>query len=240
MAKKSQLASTGYQVIEDFLNPSECQQLLDNIQNYRNNNKLQEIFRPVRGRNLHYFVIRGDQIEKSLSNILQLYFGRVNQLVNDLVVDKLVPISNLTAGVNVNIIPPGDYEYRWHYDRTYITAILYLNEVQGGSTEMYPNNRIFLKNKFMVLQKLIDWVLNIPLIRFFLSNKVAIAPQVGRLAIMQANRCFHSVTPVEGVDDRINIILAYDYPNVEFPTEKRLDKYLYTRDKQKSTDPNYD
>lgn len=105
---------------------------------------------------------------------------------------------------------------------------------------MYPNNRIFLKNKFMVLQKLIDWVLNIPLIRFFLSNKVAIAPQVGRLAIMQANRCFHSVTPVEGVDDRINIILAYDYPNAEFPTEKRLDKYLYTRDKQKSTDPNYD
>ena len=239
MVNKTPLVSIGYQVIEGFLNPSECQKILDGIQDFRENNKLQEIFRLVRGRNLHYFVIRGDQIEKSLSNILQLYLGRVNQLVNELVVDKLVPLSNLKAGVNVNIIPPGDYEYRWHYDRAYITAILYLNEVQGGATEMYPNNRIFLNNKFMVLQKLIDWILNIPFIRFFFSNKVAVAPKVGRLAIMQANRCFHSVTPVEGDDDRINIILSYDYPDVEFPTEQGLDKYLYTRDKPKSTDPNY-
>ena len=156
MAYKTELQSKGYQVIEDFLNPSECQKLLDGIQDFRDNNKLQEIFRAVRGRNLHYFVIRGDQIEKNLSDIHHLYIGKVKQKVNELVRDELAPLSNLQARLNVNIMPPGDYEYRWHYDRNYITAMLYLNKVQGGETEFYPNNRINLKNKYMAVQKLID------------------------------------------------------------------------------------
>ena len=42
-----------------------------------------------------------------------------------------------------------------------------------------------------------------------------------------------------GDHDRININMAYDFPSVEFPVEKGLDKYIYTRDKQESTDPNY-
>lgn len=239
MAKETPLKSIGYQVIEDFFDPKECQQLLNAIDDFREHNEVLEIFRPVRKRNLHYFVIRGDQIENKLSSIYELYVGRVNDLVNELLGDELVPLSNLKAGVNVNILPPGDYEYRWHYDRAFITAIMYLNVVPGGATEMYPNNRLYLNNKFMGLQKLVDWLVNIPFIRYFLCKKVTIAPNVGRLAIMQANRCFHSVTSVGGQDDRINIILSYDYSDVEFPMDQGLDKYLYTQEEQDSSNPNY-
>jgi len=239
MANNTPILATGYQIIENFLKPSECQALLDSIQDFRKSNQLQEIFRRVRGRNLHYFVIRGDQIEKSLADIQQLYLGRVKKIIDELVGEELDPLSNLQARVNVNIMPPGDYEYRWHYDRNYITALLYLNEVQGGATEIYPNNRWYFKNKFMRLQKLVDWVLNIPFMRFFISKKISIAPQAGRLVITQGNRCFHSVTPVTGDIDRINIILSFDHANTEFPAESGLDNYLYTQEKQKSSDPNY-
>jgi hypothetical protein len=43
-----------------------------------------------------------------------------------------------------NITPPGG-EYRWHYDRNAATAILYLNEVPGGETEMFPNYRLVFR-----------------------------------------------------------------------------------------------
>lgn len=40
--------------------------------------------------------------------------------------------------------PPGG-EYRWHYDRNAVTAILYLNEVPGGETEIFPNFRLVFR-----------------------------------------------------------------------------------------------
>ncbi len=235
----SPLSSKGYQVVDHFIDHEECVRLLSAVRSYREHNQIVEIFRPSQGRDLRYFVIRGDEIKEKVPAIWQLYTGHVNAFVEDNLGQSLSPLANLHAGVNVNILPPGDYAYRWHYDRNFITAILYLNDIEGGETELYPNNRLYLNHRFLPLQHLLDRVLNSPPLLGLISKKVSVAPKAGRLVLMQGNRSYHSVSPVQGREDRINIIMAFDHPDTSFPMEDDLDVYLYTREQQASSDPNY-
>ncbi len=240
MTERSFFESIGYQVIDDYLNASTCEELLEIIATYRKHHELPEIYRPMKGRSLRYYVIDGKQIKKHLSRIWRLYKDGVNPLVNQLTNKQFLPLENIRAGVNVNIMPPNRSEYRWHYDRTTITAILYLNDVEGGETELYPNYRILLSNtKYMTVQRILDGFLHLKILRDRFGEKTQIKPRQGRLVIMRGNRCWHSVRSVRGENERINIILAYDLPGVQLPFEKSLDSYLYTQEKQTSTDPNY-
>ena len=59
------------------------------------------------------------------------------------------------------------------------------------------------------------------------------------LIVMQGDRCLHSVRRVEGVEDRINIIMTFDTPGAVFPVEKELDSYLYSKTSTPTFDPNY-
>ncbi len=235
----SQLETSGYTVNDGFLTIEECGQLLELIAGFRDRHDLQEIHRPTKHRSLRYFVIDGEQIRSSLSTIWGLR-RRTNELVNQLSSTQYVPLANARVGVNVNIMPPGHSEYRWHYDRNKVTAILYLNEVEGGETELYPNYRILLKNgRHMRMQRILDRMLQPKIIRNMMRDKIVIHPRPGRLVIMRANRCRHSVRAITGERERINIIFAYDVPDAQFPMEDGLDNYLYTRGEQKSVDPNY-
>ena len=232
--------TSGYQIIDDFLTLAECEGLLGLVSNYREKVELPEIYRPMKTRSLRYYVINGEQIKNNLSDIWKIYQGAVNELVNQLTGEQYIPLDNIRVGVNVNIMPPGRSEYRWHYDRTRITAILYLNAVEGGETELYPNYRILLKNGNQAqIQRLLDSFLQIRLVRNAFRKKTLIAPRPGRLLIIRGNTCWHSVRSVEGSKERINIILAYDIPGAQFPMEKDLDSYLYTQEKAISSDPNY-
>ena len=235
-----QLENVGYQIVDNFLSAEECQSLLGRINEFREENTLPEIHRPMKGRSLRYHVINGDQIQESLSGIWELYTGEVNDLVNESLGFPLEPLANTRAGVNVNLMRPNQSSYRWHYDRACVTAILYLNEVQGGDTEFYPNYRILLeKGKNTTVQRALDSFIQIKPIRNVFGNMVRVSPKVGRLVMMRADRCWHSVRSVLGESERINMILSYDFPGTEFPTEEGLDSYLYTQDEQRSTDPNY-
>lgn len=236
--KSSLIESSGYQVIDDFLSPEECESFLDLIASYRADHDLPEIHRVVKGRSLHYVVIDGQQIEIHLRRIWMLYHGVVNDLVNKLTNTRFVPLTNTRVGVNVNVMPAGDSEYRWHYDRNRLTAILYLNAVDGGEMELYPNYRILLRNNVRV-QRILDRFLQMRIICRVFGKKIAIRPRAGRLIVMRGNRCWHSVSSVQGEKERINIILAYDVPDAQFPMEEGLDSYLYTQEKQTSRDPNY-
>ncbi len=235
-----QLEKIGYQIVDNFLSLEECQSLLGRINEFREENALPEIHRPMKGRSLRYHVINGDQIQESLPGIWELYTGEVNDLVNESLGFPLEPLANTRAGVNVNLMRPNQSSYRWHYDRACATAILYLNEVQGGDTELYPNYRILLeKGKNTTVQRALDSFIQIKPIRKVFGNMVRVSPKVGRLVLMRADRCWHSVRSVLGESERINMILSYDVPGTEFPTEEGLDSYLYTKDEQQSTDPNY-
>ena len=227
----------GYILERNFLIEKECKVLLAVIEDYRKQNDIPEIFRKVNGRSLHYKVIDGIAINKSLPEIYNIYL-RVKKISSQLNGEQLYPLSSEKVGVNINITPPKG-EYRWHYDRNRLTAILYLNEVAGGETEFYPNYRIFTKHK--KLQKWVDKLLFYAPIRFIFGKRLSVKPEVGALLIMLGNQCLHSVRSVTGDKERINIIMAYDEKDKEFSNKEKLDAYLYedTKKLQFDSDPNY-
>lgn len=234
----SKLEKAGYLIIDHFATAQQCEEILDLVASYREKYELTEIYRPDKERSLKYFVINGEEIERNFPEVQKLY-KRVNQLVNQVGNYNLVPLSNKIPAVNINIVTPGG-EYRWHYDRNAVTALLYLNAVQGGEIELYPNYRIGLSNqKFTFLQKDLDAILKSRFIRDLLGKKITISPRPGMMILMKGDRCLHSVKAVEGNQERINIVMAYDSPEAQFPVEKELDSYLYTNAKQVSSDPNY-
>ncbi len=236
------LDNQGYVVEDDFLSADVCRQLLGSIDTYRRGIELAEIHRDaVGGRELRYSVIEGNQIRDSLPEIWDLYQGRVRELMSELCGAPVQPLNNTRAGVNVNIMEPKKSEYRWHYDRTPVTAIVYLNSTDGGQTELYPELRVLLKTPGIVrTQQLLDRIVATEPLRSMRSKKVVVEPKAGRLVAMKANRAWHSVRSVEGHTDRINIICAYEKLGATPTAQTSLDSYLYTTESASLKDPNYE
>ncbi len=233
-----QFEKRGYLTINLFDETEQCKEFLNLISSYREQYELTEIYRPNKERSLKYFVINGEEIETNLPKVWKLYKS-INQLINQVGNYNFVPLANKVATVNINIVNPGG-EYRWHYDRNRITALLYLNTVQGGEIEIYPNYRIKLNSqRFTFLQRYLDAILKHKFIRNLLSKKITISPLPGMMILIKGDRCLHSVKAVEENQERINIVMAYDVPEAQFPIEKELDSYLYTNNKQVVSDPNY-
>ncbi|CAG8500914.1 3374_t:CDS:1 [Funneliformis mosseae] len=237
--KKTEFLKNGYLVRDDFLSKEQCSQLLNHIKNFQNSEELPIIYRENSDRPLHYKVINGLQIKNSLQEIENLYRDRINKFICDISNLSLVPLNNEIIGANVNITPSGG-TYRWHYDRNSVTALIYLNEVDGGELELYPLYRITSPfNKFSFLQKALDLLLMSKPIRFVFGKKVSIKPIEGRLVVMIGNRCLHSVNSVIGSEERVNVVLSYDVLDNQDASNDNLDNYLYTQIKVTSSDPNY-
>ncbi|HEY1352933.1 MAG TPA: 2OG-Fe(II) oxygenase [Ktedonobacteraceae bacterium] len=227
----------GYALWDDFLASDQCEQHLEAIRQFKDQHSLQQIHRPMRGRSLHYAVIDGEMVEQHLPMVHQLY-QEMNRFLNEISPQTLFPLDEKKAGANVNITPPGG-QYRWHYDRNEVTALVYLNKVQGGEIEFYPHYRFFLKNRTLTrLQRWLDAFLRLSIIRNLFGRKIAITPMPGRLVLLQGNRCLHSVRPMEGEGERINLVLSYDIFE-RSPENKALNTYLYTQQDVTSSDPNY-
>jgi hypothetical protein len=229
---------TGIYLEDGHLTLDECTALLDSIASYRKEHADVRVERSDGARPLKYSVIDGVQVRKQLPAMTRLY-RQINELVNRISALKLVPLENERVGCNVNIMGPRN-TYRWHYDRNAVTAILYLNDVAGGETECYANYRMSLGNaRFSKFQRMLDMVLQPEPIRKIFGRHRVIAPKAGRLLVMRGDRCLHSVRPVTGGDERINIIMSYDLPGTRFSVDERLDGYLYSREKAHGSDPNY-
>lgn len=238
MENKGTFGKTGLLVIDQFLAPAECAELLSSIDSYRQTHTLPIIYRKEAQRSLNYKVIDGDQIQEHFPQLTRLY-SDVNRLASEKSSLQLLPLNNLTATVNVNITPPAG-EYRWHYDRNAVTAILFLNEVSGGEIEMYPNYRIYLgRRRHTRLQRWLDSLLRVRFILRYFGRMVSLAPRAGMLIIMRGDKCLHSVRAVEGDQERLNIIMTFDLPRASFPQESDLDPYLYSLKPTPSFDPNY-
>lgn len=215
-----------YCVIDDILSISECEKVLSKIENYRREHSLQRIRRKVRERSLDYFVIDGNQIVADLPDLCKIS-ADLNHLVNALDDLELVPLADLRAAINVNITAPGG-EYRWHYDRNRVTALLYLNEVNGGEIEFCPRYRWkFASPGLSFLQEVMDSALRQKWIRRLLTRTVRVQPMPGRLLVMRGDICLHSVRPVTGDAWRLNLVMAYDPPDSRYGKSEELDRYLY-------------
>lgn len=230
---------SGYCVLHRYAPAERCAGLLAQIAAYRAAHSVPTVERRERERSLRYAVIDGPAIRQHLPDIQRLYLEEVLPLVRRMSGADMVPLDHEKACVNINITPPGG-EYRWHYDRNAVTAILYLNAVPGGETEMYPNYRLWLGRwKHTRAQQALDRILIHPLARRLFGWKRQVAPRQGTLLVMRGDRSLHSVAPVGGSEDRINIIMSYDDPAVGMRAGATLDTYLYTQQAVGNGDPNY-
>jgi hypothetical protein len=208
------------------------------ISEYRRKHELPLIERASGELPLRYAVIDGDQIVESLPEVLRVY-EQTTRIVKKLWRGKVEPLVDRKVACNINITQPGG-SYRYHYDRNAVTAILYLNEIEGGETECYPDYRLPLaRSNYSTLQQKLDRVLQSRVVRSLVANQLLVRPRAGRLLIMQGNRCLHSVRPVRGETDRLNIVMSYDRPNAQFEVADDLNAYLYSSAPTSTTDPNY-
>jgi hypothetical protein len=228
----------GYLVVEEHLPAAECEKLLAAVTGYRNSHKVPVIERPSGDRPLRYSVIDGVRICEHLPQIAPLA-EKVNDLVNSLSGRTLAPLGDERVAVNINITSKGG-AYRWHYDRNAVTAILYLNSVKGGETECYPNYRVSVPGgRSSTLQRAADRLVQTQLLRRTFGRRVLVSPKSGTLLVMLGRQCLHSVLPVTGDTDRVNVIFSFDLPGKTFAVADRLNNYLYDGTSAAAGDPNY-
>ena len=222
-----------------FLSQSECSSMLESILWLMQNVPVPHVFRKCGERSLNYQVIDGHQIAEHLPAVTRLS-RRIQELAQEFSKIPVAPLANPRVAINVNITQPGG-EYRWHYDRNAVTAILYLNEVVGGEIEMFEDYRILLEShRFTLAQKVLDETLLSRIFRWiFSSRQHLIKPKAGELIIMKGNRCLHSVRRVRGNIDRVCIVFAFDTPGKRHSVDATLDAYLYSNEFLSTKDPNY-
>ena len=227
----------GVVVEPDFLSPEVCEKYCQSVLALDRAEGLPLIERRVRERSLKYKVVDGYRIADALPEIDDLS-RQVEEALERTCGPGLVPIDDVMAARNINVTPPGG-EYRWHYDRNAATAIIYLNEVPGGQTEIFPNFRLLLRGgHYQRIQLRLDDLVRLRIVRRLFGHQKLIQPRRGTLVIMRGNTTLHSVRAVLGTEDRISVVLAYDFPGQD-NRRKALNNYLYTSAPPVEADPNY-
>lgn len=222
-----------------FLPSSDCATIVNSVLSFKEKFPVPRVVRKFKERSLDYLVIDGHLIAKHFPEVTKLS-REVHKTVEEFARVPLAPLKNSRVAININITPPGG-EYRWHYDRNAVTAILYLNEIDGGEVELFENYRILLQsNRISSLQKFLDQILLTKFCRKIFSSKHRlIIPTPGDLLIMNANRCLHSVREVKGTNHRVCIVFAFDTPGKVHSVDADLDPYLYSDQAVSDRDPNY-
>lgn len=227
----------GCAVLAGFVDAETCAAFLADVAAYRAEHELVRVHRPSRDRPLRYSVIDGLAIREHLPAVHELHL-RVNGVVNELTGQQLVPLADPKVACNVNVTEPGG-SYRWHYDRNACTALLYLNAVEGGETDCYPDHRLLLGSaRWSPLQRWLDALYALAPVREAVGQLLTVAPEPGTLFVMRGNRALHSVRPLTGGPDRINVVMSYDVPGQTYDVAEQLDAYLYSA-ASAGGDPNY-
>jgi hypothetical protein len=215
----------GVEVVPAFLSSDECEDLLSAVADYRRTHELPVIFREERGRSLNYIVMEGWRFHEALPES-EAIVDRIRTRLESICGESLVLIDDARAACNVNITPPGG-QYRWHYDRNLVTALVYLNGVEGGETDLYPNYRIKWPWGWpRAMQSLLDRLLLNQGVRALAGHPTAITPAQGTFVALRGNTTLHSVRPVRGDEVRVNLVVAFDRPGSD-STRRTLNAYLY-------------
>ncbi len=233
------MTSSSLRLNKNFLSPTYCSRILHLVLSFKGRFSIPHVVHEFKERSLNYHVIDGKLIAEHLPAVAELV-DIVQKEIDQFSQIPVKPLSNARVAVNVNLTSPGG-GYRWHYDRNAVTALLYLNEVEGGEIEIFEDYRILLKSQhFNSFQKILDQLLLSKLSRWIFSSKYhMIQPRTGHLLLMKANRCLHSVRQVRGTKDRICVVFAFDVPGKTHPVDEGLDSYLYTEKSLTGKDPNY-
>ena len=216
-----------YLLLHDFLPAAECRKILDAVERCRKASSLINVNQNSVTSRKKFLTFNGEDIEENVPAAASLY-AKVNEVINRISGKEYAALENKKIGLSINVTPAGG-TFSWHHDRHEITAILYLNEVEGGGElEFFPNNRLLLKNK----QGLRKWLqLGCDAVGLVVSmavrTKVRVTPKPGLMCVMVGTRCTHRVRPVIGDRDRVCVIFAYDAPGKDFSRELTADYYGY-------------
>ena len=222
------LRKQSYVVVDDFLPAPECRELLHAIDQCKERIDLIKVNQLSVTSIKKFLTLNGEDIEENIPAASELY-TRVNEVVNKLSGGDYAPLENKQIGLSINITPAGG-TFSWHHDRHEMTAILYLNEVEGGGElEFFPNNRILLKNNRGGIKKWLQLGFDAAVLAVCLMTrrKVTVTPKPGVLCLMVGTRCTHRVRPVVGDRERVCVIFAYDVPGKDFSREMTTDYYGY-------------
>lgn len=215
----------GLEVVPGFLSSDECQVLLSAVADYRRTHELPVVLRQEKGRSLNYVVMEGWRFHEALPDSEALV-DRIRTRLESICAEPLVLIDDARAACNVNITPPGG-QYRWHYDRNLVTALVYLNAVEGGETDLYPRYRITWPwARPGAMQSLLDRLLLTTALRRVAGRPTAVTPAEGTFVALRGNTTLHSVRPVRGDQVRVNLVVAFDRPG-SLSTRRTLNAYLY-------------
>jgi 2OG-Fe(II) oxygenase superfamily len=232
--KKQRLAPI---VLRQYMDESRCLSVIQEIQTYRQSHQIPEIKRLCKDRSLDYGVIDGIKIKDHLPAITRIA-EEIQQEIIQILNVEVRPITD-RAAVNVNVTRQRG-EYRWHYDRNDISAILYLNSISGGELEFYSNYRFLLEGSNNGrLQQALDRLVQSKMIRNLFGKKTTLHPEPGMLLIFDGIRTLHSVAPVLSDEERICIVFAFDRADSTSKKNYSLDSYLYSENEWKDSDPNY-
>jgi 2OG-Fe(II) oxygenase superfamily len=225
----------GLAVVPSFLSDQESEGYCRTVLALDRDVGLPLIERRERERSLRYKVVDGLKIAEALPDI-DLLTLRVASVLERVCGPGLVLMDDPIAARNINVTPPGG-EYRWHYDRNAVTAVVYLNETPGGETEIFANFRILTRGRPR-LQRRIDDIFRLRPVRRLFGRLKVVTPKRGTLLIMKGDTALHSVRAVLGDRDRIAVVLAFDYEG-QHRRRDALNEYLYTGSDRSDKDPNY-
>ncbi|MQY22301.1 2OG-Fe(II) oxygenase [Nocardia macrotermitis] len=119
---------------------------------------------------IDYRLLTGDDIAEHLPWLFELHRTSFHRIAEEISGMSLDPDNAVTSAVNVNILDPGGDGYEWHLDSNPVTALLFLSthtEEDGGRLELRPTDR----------------------------EPLSVTPCAGTLAVFDARRCPHRVSP---------------------------------------------
>ncbi|MBV8843216.1 MAG: 2OG-Fe(II) oxygenase [Bryobacterales bacterium] len=217
-----------YLLLEHFLPAAECREMLHAVEQCRKRSGLITVKQSSVTSRKNFLTFNGEDLEENIPAAVPLY-AKVNEVVNRISGNEYAPLENRKIGLSINVTPAGG-TFSWHHDRHEITAILYLNEVDGGGElEFFPNSRLLLKNNRQWLRKWLQLGCDAVGLAFSMAirKKVTVVPKPGLMCVMVGTRCTHRVRPVVGDRDRVCVIFAYDVPGKNFSRELTADYYGY-------------
>jgi hypothetical protein len=217
-----------YLLFDNFLPAAECREILDAVERCKQASSLINVKQTSVTSRKKFLTLNGEDIEQNVPAAVPLY-AKVNEVINRISGKEYAPLENKRIGLSINVTPAGG-TFSWHHDRHEMTAILYLNEVEGGGElEFFPNNRLLLKNNQKGLRKWLQLGCDAVglAVSMVVRKRVRVVPKPGAMCAMVGTRCTHHVRPVVGDRDRVCVIFAYDLPGKNFSRELTADYYGY-------------
>ena len=223
---RARYRETGFAFQPAFVSRDECEEIVAVVEKHREKMINVEIDTLIA--KFRFFTVNSEELEELVPAVQRLE-RELCAVASQLEGRPLVPLDNKRIGLSLNLMPASG-KLSWHYDRNLVTAVVYLNEVEGGEFEVYPRYRVRLPNNHRGPRKLVQRVFDAAMrpraVRNILGRKLTVPPTVGGIAFMDST-CLHQVAPVRGTVSRASIIFCYDEQGKVFSKDRTQNYYGY-------------